>query len=500
MTLTDLQHLLDAGLLSGPSREGGQAIDRVVYDSRKAGPGALFAALPGTRVDGHEFLAQVASQGATAALVSKAWAKAHPEGAPLPCLVVEDTRVAMARVACELTGHPSRKMKLVGVTGTNGKTTTTNLIRAIMDEAGMSSGILGTLGVVYAGKQAETGHTTPQSPDLQALLAEMVEAGVHGVAMEVSSHAIDQARVYGCAFQVVVHTNVSQDHLDYHGTMEAYTEVKTRLFNWKATGHPPGKGVVNLDDPSGVAFRKAAGNLPLITYGIDAGPGALLWASDIESFPAGSRFLVHWEGQAHPVSIALPGRFNVYNALAAFGAGLALGQSPELIATALARAPGVPGRAEVVSEPGAPFTVWVDYAHTPDGLVNVLEAARALNPARLIAVFGCGGDRDRTKRPLMGAAASRLADLTILTSDNPRSEDPMAILAEIEPGVAGPHHKIPDRAEAIAFAMAEARPGDLVVIAGKGHETYQIFADRTIHFDDREEARAALARLRPTSC
>jgi UDP-N-acetylmuramoyl-L-alanyl-D-glutamate--2,6-diaminopimelate ligase len=475
-------------------------IDRVVYDSRKAGPGALFAALPGTKVDGHAFLEQVAAQGASAALVSRAWLKANPTAAPLPCFPVEDTRIDMARVACELFGHPSRKLKLVGVTGTNGKTTTTNLIRAIMDEAGLSSGILGTLGVVYAGRQADTGHTTPQSPDLQALLAEMVEAGVHGVAMEVSSHAIDQARVYGCAFQAVVHTNVSQDHLDYHGTMEAYTEVKTRLFNWKATGHPPGRCVVNVDDPSGVAFRRAAGNLPVITYGIDAGPSALLWASDIESFPAGSRFRVHWEGTAHPVSIALPGRFNIYNALAAFGAGLALGHPPDLIATALARAPGVPGRAEVVTEAGAPFTVWVDYAHTPDGLVNVLEAARALNPKRLIVVFGCGGDRDRTKRPLMGEAASRLADLTILTSDNPRSEDPLAILAEIAPGVKGDYQQIPDRAEAIGRAIGAAQPGDLVVIAGKGHETYQIFADRTIHFDDREEARAAIARLRPSPC
>jgi UDP-N-acetylmuramoyl-L-alanyl-D-glutamate--2,6-diaminopimelate ligase len=404
----------------------------------------------------------------------------------------------MARVAAELSGHPSRRLKLVGVTGTNGKTTTTTLIRAVLEEAGLSTGLLGTLGASFAGQTVETGHTTPQSPDLQALLARMVEAGVQAAAMEVSSHAIEQARVYACAYQVVVFTNLTQDHLDYHGTMAAYAEVKRRLFSWKATGMMPAHAVINLDDPYGSSFQAAA-SCPVITYGIDAGPSALLWASQVESFPAGSRFLVHWQGERYPVALPLPGRFNVYNALAAFATGLALGYPPALMAAALARVPGVPGRAEVVTPPNHPFTVWVDYAHTPDGLVNVLKAARALKPKRLVAVFGCGGDRDRTKRPLMGRAASELADYTIVTSDNPRSEDPQAILDEILPGVSGPHRVVVDRAEAIRHAVAEAQPGDLVVIAGKGHETYQIFADQTIHFDDREVARELLHLTRPHS-
>jgi UDP-N-acetylmuramoyl-L-alanyl-D-glutamate--2,6-diaminopimelate ligase len=498
MRLTDLTALL--GLTPASTAGLDTPINRVVYDSRQAGPGDVFAAVVGTRVDGHRFLAQVAAQGAAAALVSKAYFAEHGAQAPLPLLPVEDTAEAMAKVAAELHGHPSRQLKLVGVTGTNGKTTTTHLIRAVLEEAGMTAGMLGTLGADFAGQRIETGHTTPQSPEVQSLLSRMVDAGVEAVAMEVSSHAIDQKRVYACAFQVAVHTNVTQDHLDYHGTMEAYTATKTRLFNWQATGIPPQHAVINVDDASAPAFQKAA-TCPVITYGIEAGPSALLWASDVQSFAAGSRFNVHWQGEAHAVALPLPGRFNIYNALAAFGTGLALGYAPATMAAALARVPGVPGRAEVVTAPNHPFTVWVDYAHTPDGLENVLSSARALDPHRLIVVFGCGGDRDRTKRPLMGSAAARLADVAIVTSDNPRSEDPAAIIADILPGMtAGSHEVVIDREAAIQAAIRLAGPGDLVVIAGKGHETYQIFADRTIHFDDREVARQAIAAERPSAC
>jgi UDP-N-acetylmuramoyl-L-alanyl-D-glutamate--2,6-diaminopimelate ligase len=491
MRLSDLRALL--GLPAAPAAgDPDTPVRRVVFDSRQAGPGDVFAALPGTRVDGHSFLAQVAAQGALAAIVDKTWHASHGAEAPLPLLPVADTREAMAKAASELHGHPSRQLKLVGVTGTNGKTTTTHLIRAVLEEAGMAAGLLGTLGADFAGQRIETGHTTPQSPEVQSLLHRMVDAGVQAVAMEVSSHAIDQKRVYGCAFQIAVFTNLSQDHLDYHGTMAAYAQTKAKLFNWQATGIPPQHAIINLDDPSAAQFQAAA-TCPVITYGIDAGPSALLWASDVESFAAGSRFVVHWQGEAHAVALPLPGRFNVYNALAAFATGLALGFAPATMAAALARVPGVPGRAEVVTPPGHPFTVWVDYAHTPDGLENVLSSARALHPKRLIAVFGCGGDRDRTKRPLMGEAAARLADLAIVTSDNPRSEDPEAILADIVPGMTkGRHRVVVDRERAIQEAIREAGPGDLVVIAGKGHETYQIFADRTVHFDDREVARAAL--------
>jgi UDP-N-acetylmuramoyl-L-alanyl-D-glutamate--2,6-diaminopimelate ligase len=499
MKLSDLLALLGhaPGALSADLTA---PVKRVVYDSRQAGPGDVFAALPGTRVDGHEFLAQVAGQGALAALVTRAWHAQHGATAPLPVIPVEDTREAMAKTAAELHGHPSRQLKLVGVTGTNGKTTTTHLIRAVLEEAGMTAGLLGTLGADFAGQRIETGHTTPQSPEVQSLLSRMVDAGVQAVAMEVSSHAIDQKRVFGCAFQVAVHTNVTQDHLDYHGTMAAYVATKTKLFNWQATGIPPQHAVINLDDGYASQFQTAA-TCPVITYGIEAGPSALLWASDVQSFAAGSRFNVHWQGEAHAVSLPLPGRFNVYNALAAFATGLALGFAPATMAAALARVPGVPGRAEVVTPANHPFTVWVDYAHTPDGLVNVLSSARALNPRRLIVVFGCGGDRDRTKRPLMGEAAAQLADLAIVTSDNPRSEDPQAIIADILPGMAvGEHRVVLDREQAIHEAIREAGPGDLVVIAGKGHETYQIFADRTLHFDDREVARQALAAERPSAC
>ncbi|MFP5501623.1 MAG: UDP-N-acetylmuramoyl-L-alanyl-D-glutamate--2,6-diaminopimelate ligase, partial [Candidatus Sericytochromatia bacterium] len=355
------------------------------------------------------------------------------------------------------------------------------------------TGVLGTLGAEFAGQRLDTGHTTSQSPDLQALLAKMVDAGCQAVAMEASSHAIEQQRIYGCALRFAVHTNVTQDHLDYHKTMEAYTEVKTRLFNWRATGIAPAHAVINLDDPAAETFRRAAGGSPLITYGIACGPGALLWASDVQLYPAGSRFVIHWEGKLFPVALPLPGRFNVYNALAAFGTGLALGHDPDAIAAALATAPGVPGRAEVVTPPGHPFTVWVDYAHTPDGLENVLSSARALGPERLVVVFGCGGDRDKGKRPLMGEVAGRLADLTIVTSDNPRSEEPGAIASEVAAGCGGSHRVVVEREQAIAEAIAQARPGDLIVIAGKGHETTQTFKDRVVPFDDREVARRALS-------
>ncbi|HEY9723189.1 MAG TPA: UDP-N-acetylmuramoyl-L-alanyl-D-glutamate--2,6-diaminopimelate ligase, partial [Oscillatoriaceae cyanobacterium] len=373
MTITDLLSLLANPATAGLPGHLNDRIDSVTYDSRQAGPGVLFAALPGTRVDGHAFLVQAAAQGATAALVSRDWLAANTP--PLPAIGVEDVRVAMARVACELAGHPSRALELVGVTGTNGKTTTTHLIRAVLEQAGGSAGLLGTLGAEFGTERISTGHTTPQSPDLQRVLGRMRDAGVRGVAMEVSSHAIDQARVYGCAFRVAVFTNLTQDHLDYHGTLEAYAETKMRLFNWRGTGLPPSHAVINLDDPYGARFQQASG-APVITYGIDCGPAALLWASELESSAAGSRFVVHWKGDRYPVALPLPGRFNVYNALAAFGAGLALGFDPSSVAVALARVTGVPGRAEVVSPPGWPYAVWVDYAHTPDGLTNVLSAAR----------------------------------------------------------------------------------------------------------------------------
>ena len=468
-------------------------LDRVVHDARQARAGDLFAALPGTRVDGHQFLGQAALGGATGALVSRAWAAEFAGEVPLPCWPVTDTRVAMAKVAAHLEGHPSRRVKLVGVTGTNGKTTTTFLVRSLLAEAGVRTGLIGTLGAEFEDQKIVTGFTTPQAPELQDVLRRLADAGAEAVAMEVSSHAIEQARVYACEYQVVVFTNLSRDHLDYHGTMEQYAATKRRLVTADATGTAPRAAVVNLDDAQGPAFVEAA-SCPVVTYGITSGAKASLWASDVRSSAAGSDFTAHWQGETAQVHVPLAGRFNVYNALAALATGLALGFPLAVLVAALARVPGVPGRVEVVTPPGHPFAVWVDYAHTPDGLENVLQAARGLEPRRLIAVFGCGGDRDRTKRPIMGEVVARLADLAVVTSDNPRSEEPGSIIKEILLGMkqASPMVEA-DREAAIAAAIRQAAPGDLVVIAGKGHETTQTFADRTVHFDDREVARRVLA-------
>ncbi|MEB3330072.1 MAG: UDP-N-acetylmuramoyl-L-alanyl-D-glutamate--2,6-diaminopimelate ligase [Candidatus Sericytochromatia bacterium] len=492
MRLSELQALIGSDAPLGLGRAPDPEVRHVVHDARQARHGDVFCALPGTRVDGHQFLGQAALGGAAGAIVSRAWVSEYGGEVPLPCWPVRDTRVAMARVAAHLAGHPSRRTRLIGVTGTNGKTTTTFLIRSLLDEVGIPTGLIGTLGAEFGGHKIVTGFTTPQAPELQGVLSRLVDAGAAAVAMEVSSHAIEQARVFGCAFDVAVFTNLSRDHLDYHGTLEQYAATKRRLVMADATGQAPRVAVVNLDDAQGPAFVDAS-VCPVVTYGIEAGNRAALWASDIVADASGSRFVAHWQGQSHGVRVPLPGRFNVYNALAALATGLALEHPVEVLVGALARVPGVPGRVEVVSPPDHPFTVWVDYAHTPDGLENVLRAARGLGPRRLLTVFGCGGDRDRTKRPIMGEVAARLADQAIVTSDNPRSEDPEGIIREILLGMkqATPLTE-PDRAAAIRLAIAQAGRGDLVVIAGKGHETSQVFADRTVHFDDREVARAAL--------
>lgn len=500
MRLADLQKLIGADApLRASEVDGEQSVRRVVHDARQARHGDIFCALPGTRVDGHQFLGQAALAGAAGALVSRAWAKEFAGEVPLPCWPVTDTRVAMAKLAAALEEHPSRRLQLVGVTGTNGKTTTTFLIRSLLNEAGLPTGLVGTLGAEFGAQKIVTGFTTPQSPELQHVLTQLADAGAQAVAMEVSSHAIEQARVYGCEFQVAVFTNLTRDHLDYHGTMEQYAATKRRLVSADATGIAPRVAVVNMDDPQGGAFVSAA-TCPVLTYAIDAPDAVSLRASDVTSSSSGSQFVAHWQGQCQDIRVPLPGRFNVYNALAALATGLALGYELPTLAAALLRVPGVPGRVEVVSPAQHPFTVWVDYAHTPDGLENVLQAARNLNPRRLITVFGCGGDRDRTKRPLMGEVVARLSDVAIVTSDNPRSEDPDAIIREVLLGMRQAEPRCePDRERAIALAIGLAQPGDLVVIAGKGHETSQVFADRTVHFDDRDVARRALQLESPAA-
>ena len=470
-------------------------ITGLAYDSRQVKPGDLFFCVKGLKLDGHRYLPDAVARGAAAAVVE------HPvDPLPVPALEVESARAAMPKVAAAFYDYPSRKLALVGVTGTNGKTTTTYLVESIAKAAGRNTGVIGTLGARINDEEIPGERTTPESPDLQELLARMAAAQNGAgmvVAMEASSHALDQGRTEGCEFDVGVFTNLTQDHLDYHADMEDYFRAKALLF----TEYPQatGKrfiGVINVDDAYG---RRLAGMCTgdVLTYAVEA--KADLRATDIEASATGLRFTVHAPEGEFPLRLHLGGLFNVYNSLAAMGAGRALGLPWETLLASLQAATGVPGRFESV-DAGQDFGVIVDYAHTPDGLENVLKAARALNPGRLISVFGCGGDRDRTKRPIMGRLAAELSDAVIVTSDNPRTEDPNSILDQIIAGIpaeAGAAvEREADRRRAIERAVGEAQPGDLVVIAGKGHENYQIFADGTIHFDDREEARKALhARL-----
>jgi UDP-N-acetylmuramoyl-L-alanyl-D-glutamate--2,6-diaminopimelate ligase len=467
-------------------------VSSITHDSRKVKPGDVFLCVPGQKSDGHDFLADAARRGAAAAIVEHA----DGLGVAIPLLVVPSTRAVMGPLAAAVYDYPSRAFRLVGITGTNGKTTTSLLVEALFRAAGCRTGVIGTLGARIGDRELPGDRTTPEAPDLQALFAEMAAEDVRAVAMEVSSHALALDRALGTEFDVGVFTNLTQDHLDFHETLDAYFAAKARLFtDYPDHSSKPFSAVINRDDPYGQRLRELARGR-VVTYGIDG--EADLRAAEVRAFPAGICFQVSLEG-APPtlLQLRLGGRFNVSNALAALGVAWTSGLDWERSLAALAAVPGIPGRFESV-DAGQEFAVVVDYAHSPDGLLNVLNAARALEPERLIAVFGCGGDRDRGKRPIMGRLAAELADVAVVTSDNPRSEDPAAIIREITAGIeAAPQHRArvvvePDRRAAIAEAIHLARPGDLVLIAGKGHENYQIFADRTIHFDDREVAREVL--------
>ena len=442
-------------------------------------PGDLFFCVPGRRADGHDFAGDAVARGAVALAVER------PLDLSVPQLVVPSVRAAMGPIAAAFHGEPSRALALVGVTGTNGKTTVTYLLESIFRTAGRTAGLIGTTGVRIDGEPTPFPRTTPEAPDLQRLLATMLERGVDAAAMEVSSHGLEQHRVDGTWFACAIFTNLTQDHLDHHGTMEAYFAAKALLFTERFTD----AAVVNADDAYG---RRLLGRVAATTtYAIDA--DADLRATDVTTTGDGSSF--HADGRVFRT--ALRGRFNVENCLAAYAAARVLGIDADAAVAGIAALGGVPGRVETV-EAGQPFLVLVDYAHTPDGIANVLRAARPLATGRVLIVFGCGGDRDRAKRPRMGEAATRGADLAVVTSDNPRSEDPLAIIAEIEPGAAaggGAYVVEPDRRAAIRLACAEARPGDVVVIAGKGHETGQEFADRTVPFDDRAVAAEELRAL-----
>ena len=460
---------------------------RVQYDSRKVGPGDLFVAIRGLASDGHAHLADARERGAVAAVVESVRSSES-----LPQIRVAASRRALALLASMETGHPSRELTMVGVTGTNGKTTTSHLIRAALGARGDRAGVLGTVGNSFEGEETPAPHTTPEAPDLARTLRRWRDRGATAVAMEVSSHALSLERTYGVAFDTGVFTNLTQDHLDFHGTMEAYREAKARLFLTETRGDSTKAftGVLNVDDPAGVWIRRRSDG-PTLGFGMAR--EADVAAEDVRYERTGTRLRIRSPHGSQSVALRLRGAFNVMNALAAFAAGIALGIPPGAIAAGLESVRSVPGRLEPV-DAGQPFQVLVDYAHTPDALTRALDAVRAMEPRRVLCLFGCGGDRDRGKRPLMGAAAVRGADLVFLTSDNPRSEDPAAILAGIEAGTDGaPNvHTIVDRAEAIRAAVEACEEGDALLIAGKGHETYQILGSRTIDFDDRLVARAAL--------
>jgi UDP-N-acetylmuramoyl-L-alanyl-D-glutamate--2,6-diaminopimelate ligase len=462
----------------------------IAYDSRQVQPGFLFVAVEGFTTDGHRYVEQAVSRGAVAVVVQKE--------IPLPSGIafarVPDTRLVLALLAARFYGYPSRKLKLIGVTGTNGKTTTTHLLAAIYRAAGNKVGLIGTIANWIGDRVLPVSHTTPESLDLQKLLAEMVNDGVAVAVMEVSSHALALNRVAGCAFDAGVFTNITQDHLDFHRDMEDYLAAKTLLFRGLGQDGKPGLAVINVDDPRAERIA-AATKVPVYTYGLSA--GAQVRAQEVKVTPRGASFTVTGSWGECPVNLKLTGYFNVYNALAALTAAVAGGVPLPLAVRALESVEGVPGRFELVDR-GQDFAVVVDYAHTPDGLENILTTARAITRGRLITVFGCGGDRDPTKRPLMGEIAARLSDLPVITSDNPRTEDPMRIIAQVEEGVRrvrSDYRVVPDRRKAIRFALGVAAPGDTVIIAGKGHENYQIIGTTKYPFDDRNEAIKALDEL-----
>src|SRR5436189_489461 len=465
-----------------------RVVESIAYDSRRVQRNGLFVALRGEKSDGHQFIEQAVEKGATVIVTER-----EVQSPRATCVVVENTRSAMADLSAVFFQQPARRLKLAAVTGTNGKTTTTFLIKHILEKAGLRCGLLGTVRYEIADRVLPAVRTTPESLDVYDLLGQMVNAGCKAAAMEVSSHALAQDRVRGLEWDVAVFTNLTQDHLDFHGTMENYFEAKARLFlelaGQKAKTKPT--AVINLDDPYGAKLvDRLAKKIPIITYGV--GARADFRASNYHAEFAGTSYQLDARGKSYLVRVPLIGRFNVANSMAALATASSMGISLRDAILSLGRSPQVPGRLEAVPAKRQ-FQVFVDYAHTPDALLNVLKTARELSPRKLIVVFGCGRDRDKQKRPLMARVADENADFSIITSDNPRKEDPDAIIAEAEKGFRSDHYeKITDRAQAIARAIELAQPRDIILIAGKGHEAYQEFADHTIPFDDIQIARRAL--------
>jgi UDP-N-acetylmuramoyl-L-alanyl-D-glutamate--2,6-diaminopimelate ligase len=449
---------------------------------------SLFVALHGEKTDGHEFIGHAIEKGAAAVVAERE--EKHPRAT---CVVVENTRSALADLSATFYGFPAKRLKLAAVTGTNGKTTTTFLIKHICEKAGLRCGLIGTVRYEIGERVLPATRTTPESLDLQELFAQIANAGCRAAAVEVSSHALAQERTRGLEWDVAVFTNLTQDHLDFHGTMERYFESKMKLFTQLAQQQKKRKAVavVNIDDRYGEQLRnKIDKKISVITYGM--GVRADFRASNYRMEFGGTSYQLDARGKSFLVRVPLIGRFNVANSMAALAAANALGVGLREAVLSLGKSPQVPGRLEAVPAKRQ-FQAFVDYAHTPDALLNVLKTLRELEPGRLIVVFGCGGDRDRQKRPLMGEIADRHADYAIITSDNPRKEDPNAIIAEVDKGFRSAHYeKIVDRTEAITRAIELAQPRDIVLIAGKGHENYQEFADHTVPFDDLQVARRAL--------
>ncbi len=449
-------------------------ITHVAYDSRKVEEGGLFVAVTGFAADGNRFIPMALQKGAAVIVTAK-----KPEG-DVPYVLVESDRQALAMIGCNFYGHPAKAMTMVGVTGTNGKTSVTLLLKHVLEKNGAKVGLIGTTANMIGDEVIPTERTTPESFELQGLFARMRDAGCTHVVMEVSSHAIALDRIGGVRFDAAAFTNLTEDHLDFHKTMDHYCMTKAQLFK------RCGRGVINCDDAYAGQMLDAA-SCEVLTTSV-AGAGTLT-ARNLELRADGIDFTAVLKGREVRVSLGIPGRFTVYNALTVLGLAVALGMDLADAAAALAGAPGVKGRVEVVPTPGTDYTILIDYAHTPDGLENVLSSVQGFCKGRLIAVFGCGGDRDPMKRPIMGEIGARLADIAIITSDNPRTEDPEAIIRDITPGAdrtGKPYEVVVDRIEAIRHAMDIAQKDDIIVLAGKGHETYQEIMGVKYHMDERE--------------
>jgi UDP-N-acetylmuramoyl-L-alanyl-D-glutamate--2,6-diaminopimelate ligase len=473
-----LQELLKGVAIVSLNGDLNMEINGIVYDSRKVKKGNLFICVSGYAKDGHSYISDALQKGAAAFIVEK---DVDIKGAAV--IRVNCSRSAMPHLASNFYGNPTQELRLVGITGTNGKTTTTYLIKSIMEANKQKTGLLGTISTLIGDKVYVSSRTTPEALDLQSLFKEMADSSIDYAVMEVSSHSLELGRVDGCDFRIGVFTNLTQDHLDFHKTIENYRNAKKKLFYMTK-----GANIINIDDEHGRLIADEVKKLavPLVTYGIDN--KADIMAKNIDITSKGVTFTLVTPKYEEKLNIKIPGKFSVYNALAAAAVAYVENISGEVIREGLGKVDNVPGRSEIVNT-DTPYTVIVDYAHTPDGLQNILASIKEYAKGRIITLFGCGGDRDKEKRPIMGEIAGRMSDYCIITSDNPRSEEPMDIINQVEAGIKSTscdYICIENRRDAIKFALKTAKPGDIVLLAGKGHETYQVLKDRTIPFDERD--------------